>query len=141
MGRLRIGYTDGEATYDDRVAEAALPGDDGRMRSRIGLPLALIPSEALGIAERRLAEARVARDSINVQLPPSARTWGRARSRGPTDPHGASTMCWTGARDMQAVRVEPSTAEPERHYASLRPSRRPSCRLFPFPRSSWTCRF
>jgi hypothetical protein len=27
MGRLRIGYTDSEASYDDRVAEATLPGD------------------------------------------------------------------------------------------------------------------
>jgi hypothetical protein len=67
MGRLRIGYTDSEASYDDRVAEAALPGDAADAVTDLGLPLALIPSEALGIAERRLAEARVARDSISVQ--------------------------------------------------------------------------
>jgi hypothetical protein len=27
IGRLRIGYTDAEATYDDRVASAVFPGD------------------------------------------------------------------------------------------------------------------
>jgi hypothetical protein len=49
--------------------------------TEIGLPLALIPSEALGIAERRLAEARVARDSLNFSAAAlGAVAWGRARS-------------------------------------------------------------
>jgi hypothetical protein len=48
LGRLRIGYTDGEANYDDRVAETVLPGDPSDLVTDIGLPLALIPSEALG---------------------------------------------------------------------------------------------
>jgi hypothetical protein len=115
MGRLRIGYTDGEATYDDRVAEAALPGDAADAVTDLGLPLALIPSEALGIAERRLAEARVARDSIQFQ--PAALG---ALCMGAGDmialPDGSTWridhVLDRGARDMQAVRVEPSTAEP-----------------------------
>jgi hypothetical protein len=72
VGRLRIAYTDGEASYDDRVAEAVFPGDAAQQVTDVGLPLALTPSEALGVAERRLAEARVARDSLTFSLPPSA---------------------------------------------------------------------
>jgi hypothetical protein len=114
MGRLRIGYTDGEATYDDRVAEAALPGDDADAVTDLGLPLALIPSEALGIAERRLAEARVARDSIAFSMPPSARSMGAGEVI--ALPDGSTWridhVLDRGARDIQAVRVEPSTADP-----------------------------
>jgi len=114
LGRLRIGYTDGEASYDDRVAETVLPGEQSDLVTDIGLPMALIPSEALGIAERRLAEARVARDAVNFTLPPSSRALGAGAMI--SLPDGSTWridhVLERGARDLQAVRVEPSTAEP-----------------------------
>jgi hypothetical protein len=114
IGRLRIGYTDAEASYDDRVASAVFPGDGTDAVTEIGLPLALIPSEAIGIAERRLAEARVARDSLNFSLPPSMRYLGAGEivSRPDGSTWRIDRVLDRSARDVQAVRVEPSTAEP-----------------------------
>jgi hypothetical protein len=114
VGRLRIGYTDGEATYDDRVAEAVFPGDAAEAVTDLDLPLALIPSEALAIAERRLAEARVARDSLTFSLPPSAREIGAGAMLSLPDGSNwrVDRVLDRGARDLEAVRVEPSTAEP-----------------------------
>jgi hypothetical protein len=114
MGRLRIGYTDSEASYDERVAEATLPGDAAEAVTDLGLPLALIPSEARAIAERRLAEARVARDSISFSLPPSALCLSAGDMIALPDGSNwrIDHVLDRGARDMRAVRVEPSTVEP-----------------------------
>ncbi|MDG4649811.1 glycoside hydrolase TIM-barrel-like domain-containing protein [Roseibacterium sp. SDUM158017] len=114
VGRLRIGYTDGEASYDDRIAEAVHPGDPSDAMTETRLPLALTPPEARALAERGLAEARVARDSIKLSLPPSTRALGA----GEVFALGDGTM-WRidrvterGTRDIEAVRVEPSASEP-----------------------------
>jgi hypothetical protein len=114
VGRLRVGYTDGEASYDGRVAEAVHPGDGSDVVGDMRLPLALIPSEATALAERRLAEARVARDVLKATLPPSRRRLGAgslvALSDGST--WRIDRVTARGALDVEAVRVEPTTAEP-----------------------------
>jgi hypothetical protein len=78
------------------------------------LPLALTPSEALGVAERRRAEARVARDSLTFSLPPSA--FGVRAGAMISLPDGSTwrvdRVLDRGTRDITAVRVEPSSAEP-----------------------------
>ncbi|MGP1358388.1 baseplate megatron protein TIM-barrel domain-containing protein, partial [Roseicyclus sp.] len=114
VGRLRIAYADGEASHDARVAEATHPGDASDLVSETALPLALTPPEATAIAERRLAEARVARDALKLSLPPSSRALGAgsliALEDGTT--WRIDRVTDRGARDVEAVRVEPSTAEP-----------------------------
>jgi hypothetical protein len=114
IGRLRVGFSDGEASYDARVSEAVHPGDASANVSELDLPLGLISSEALAIAERRLAEARVARDRLAFSLPPSQRALGAgdmvALEDGST--WRIDTVTDRGTRDIEAVRVEPSSDEP-----------------------------
>ena len=113
-GRLRLTYTAGEADYRDRVAEAVFPGDPDPRVGGSDLPLALTGPEAKAVAERWLAEARVARDSVRFALPPSRRDVGAGTLVALED---GST--WRvdrvedrGLREIEAVRVEPSTREP-----------------------------
>ncbi len=114
IGRLRIGFVDGEATYDDRLAEAVLPGDDANLVTDVSVPMALIPAEAQAVVERRLAEARVARDTVSFSLPPSARALGAGAMFALDDASTwrVDTVLDRGTRDIEAVRVEPSTTEP-----------------------------
>ncbi|AHM04753.1 GTA host specificity protein [Roseibacterium elongatum DSM 19469] len=114
VGRLRLGYTEAEATYEGRVAEAVHPGDGADVVNDSSLPLALTGAEGQAIAERWLAEARVARDAVKLALPPSRRGLGAGDMIALAD---GST--WRidrvearGAREIEAVRVEPTTPEP-----------------------------
>ncbi len=70
-GRVRIGYVDGENAYQDGAAEHVFPDETGAHVSVSNLPMALLPGEAAGIAERWLAESRIARDGVDLVLPPS----------------------------------------------------------------------
>jgi hypothetical protein len=115
IGRLRIGYTDAEASYDDRVAEAVFPGDGTDAVTEIGLPLALIPSEAH--RHRRTAAGGGAGGARQPQLlscRPSMRYLGAGEivSRPDGSTWRIDRVLDRSARDVQAVRVEPSTAEP-----------------------------
>jgi len=113
-GRVRVGYTEAEGSYAERLAEAVFPGDgdDGVTSSEV--PLALTAPEGQAIAERWLAEARVARDSVKLSLPPSMRNLGAGALVALED---GST--WRidrvedrGVRAIEAVRAEPSVQEP-----------------------------
>lgn len=75
-GRARIVYVDSVGAYETRAAEAIFPGDAVSTTSGQELRLALTSGEAQTIAERWLAEARVARDRIRFALPPSRRDLG-----------------------------------------------------------------
>ncbi len=113
-GRVRLRYAAGESDYRDSIAEAVFPGDRSAGVSDSDLPMALTGPEAKATAERWLAEARVARDSIKFSLPPSCRALGAGALVALED---GST--WRvdrvedrGARAIEAVRVEPSVFEP-----------------------------
>jgi len=98
-GRVRVGFVAAEAEYEDRVADAVFPGDGSDLVSATALPLALTGAEGQAVAERWLAEARVARDSLRLALPRrSARLrqgrWWRLKTVLP----GGSTGSKTGAR-------------------------------------------
>ncbi|QBY02606.1 hypothetical protein E2K80_03140 [Rhodophyticola sp. CCM32] len=114
MGRVRVEYTESDGVYETRVAEAIFPDDADIGISQSDLPLSLTRAEARGIAERWLAEARVARDTVRFDLPPSRRALGAGAMMALED---GST--WRidrvedmGARRIEAVRVETSVAEP-----------------------------
>lgn len=114
VGRLRVGHVAAEGSYEDRVAEAVFPGDGDDGVTAIDLPMALTGPEGQAVAERMLAEARVARDQISFALPPSRRALGAGAMVALPD---GST--WRidrvedrGARLIEAVRVEPSVHEP-----------------------------
>ena len=70
-GRVRLGYIEEGADFDLRVAEATFPDASAERASGSELPLVFSEGEAVLIAERWLAQARVARDTLRFRLPPS----------------------------------------------------------------------
>ncbi|WP_224814367.1 glycoside hydrolase TIM-barrel-like domain-containing protein [Hasllibacter sp. MH4015] len=114
VGRLRIGYTEAEGLYDDKVAEAIHPGDGADQVNDVDLPLALTRAEGQGMAERWLADGRVAQDTLRFALPPSRRAIGAGAMVATEDGHTwrIDRVEDRGFRQVEAVRVEPSTSIP-----------------------------
>jgi hypothetical protein len=71
IGRVRINGLEAEGAYQVRSSEAIFPDDTLETVTQSDLPILMTRSELRGIAERWLAEARVARDSVRFSLPPS----------------------------------------------------------------------
>ena len=128
IGRVQIGYTEAEADFDQRVTEARFPDEAQTVVSRSDLPLVLNRAEARSMAQRWLAEARVARDGARFTLPPS-------RAHGPGDVVRLEAGAGQGlyridrvsqglSRAVEAVRVEPApyaAADVVDEGSSLRP--------------------
>jgi hypothetical protein len=114
VGRLRIGFAEAEGNYGDKVAEAVFPGDGADQVNDVDLPLALTRAEGQGMAERWLAEGRVAQDSLSFALPPSDRSLGAGALVATEDGHTwrVDRVEDRGYRQIEASRVEPSTAIP-----------------------------
>ena len=111
-GRVQIGFVDAEADYEVRASEAIFPDEATVGVSKTELPLALTRSEGLGIAERWLAEARVARDTASFALPPSAMGVGaghvvRITTGGRDDYYRVDRVDQAAFQKIEAVRVEP----------------------------------
>ncbi len=70
-GRVLIGHIEAEGDFALRQAEAQFPGDAVPGVSQSDLPLVLTTAEGMSIAERWLAEARIARDTARFALPRS----------------------------------------------------------------------
>ncbi|NKX46312.1 baseplate multidomain protein megatron [Roseicyclus persicicus] len=113
-GRVRVGFVAAEAGYEERVAEAVFPGDDADGVTASDLPLALTGPEGQAIAERWLAEARVARDQLRFALPPSRRALGAGAlvALGDGSTWRIDRVEDRGVRMIEAVRAEPSVFEP-----------------------------
>lgn len=75
-GAVRVVFVEAEADFALRQAEAVFPDEASVGVSQTELPLVLTAGEARGVAERWLAEARVARDGVRFRLPPSASRLG-----------------------------------------------------------------
>ncbi len=70
-GRVRLGFVLADADHQVASEEAILPDDATHSVSETDLALTLTRSEGRQTAERWLAEARVARDTMRFALPPS----------------------------------------------------------------------
>ena len=114
VGRLRIGFSEAESSYGEKVAEAVFPGDGADQVNDVDLPLALTSAEGQGMAERWLAEGRVAQDTLRFALPPSDRALGAGALVATEDGHTwrVDRVEDRGYRQIEASRVEPSTAIP-----------------------------
>ncbi|MEX3015893.1 baseplate multidomain protein megatron [Gymnodinialimonas hymeniacidonis] len=114
VGRLRIGFAEAEGSYGDKVAEAVFPGDGADQVNDVDLPLALTSAEGQGMAERWLAEGRVAQDTLRFALPPSDRALGAGALVATEDGHTwrVDRVEDRGYRQIEASRVEPSTVIP-----------------------------
>ncbi len=70
-GRVRLTFIEAESDYVVRSAEAVFPDETSPILSQSEVPLQLTGAEARAVAERWLAEARVARDTARFALPRS----------------------------------------------------------------------
>ncbi len=114
VGRVRLSHVEAAGAYEARVAEAIFPDDGEDGISQSDLPLVLTQAEGRAIAERWLAEARVARDSVGFSLPPSRHDLGAGSV---VEMEDGST--WRidqfedkGAIKVEAVRTEMALYEP-----------------------------
>jgi hypothetical protein len=116
-GRLRLVYTDAEGDYETRTAEAVFPDEETHRTDQSELALALVSVEGRGIAERWLAEARIARDVARFSLPPSRLPLGAGDvvqlGEGPEAARfRIDRVELTDAQAIEAVRCETETYEP-----------------------------
>jgi hypothetical protein len=114
-GRVRVGFVEAEGDYAARIAEAVLPDEATRAVAGSDLPLLLTGAEGRQVAERWLAEARIARDMATFTLPPSI-----AVTTGPGDVVRIEDTIWridraeTGLETrVEAVRIDPETYRPQ----------------------------
>ena len=116
-GRLRLVYTDAEGDYATRTAEAVFPDEETHRTEQSELALALVPVEGRGIAERWLAEARIARDVARFALPPSRLPLGAGDVVELGEGEAAARFRidrveLTDVQSIEAVRCEAETYEP-----------------------------
>jgi hypothetical protein len=112
-GRVQVQVMEHGTDYASVSAEAVMPDDGVPALSRNALPLVLLRDEARSIAERWLHESRIGQDGARFALPPSL------AHLGPGDVVGLGGATWridrvedTGARAIEAVRVESGTWRP-----------------------------
>lgn len=72
-GRVLVHHVDAEGGFEARVSDAADELGMAVPVTETDLPLTLTRGEGHGLAERFLAESRIARDSVELTLAPSAR--------------------------------------------------------------------
>ena len=101
-GRVRLSYVEADGSFETRAVEAVFPDETSSAASASELPLALTRSEGMRITQRWLSEARVARDTARLVLPPSL-GW-----LGPGDVVWLDTL--EGARRYRLDRIERSEA-------------------------------
>ncbi len=116
-GRVRLSFVEAEGDYEARSAEAILPGEESRAVSQSEFALVLTQGEGRAIAERWLAEARVARDSARFSLPMSdlAAMAGEVveiTTDGGRELYRLDRVEQAGQLNCEAVRIEPGLYQP-----------------------------
>lgn len=116
-GRVRVGFVVADGEYPMAAAEAVLPDEAVHTVAETELPLALLRAEGRQIAERWLAESRVARDRLRLALPPSSLGIGAGDVIRLQVDEGAALFRIdrveeAGLRAIEAVRVEPEVYLP-----------------------------
>ena len=110
-GRVRLTYIEAEGDFDTRSAETVLPDHDESDVQQSELSLLMTRGEARQTIGRWMAEARVARDVARFSLAPSSPVRagdvvGLETQEGLRH-YRIDRMELTGARESEAVRVEP----------------------------------
>ncbi|MCA0922916.1 glycoside hydrolase/phage tail family protein [Pseudooceanicola nanhaiensis] len=113
-GRVRVRFLQGEADYAVIAEEAVLPGEDTGAVSASELPMVLSRGLGRQVAERWLSEARLARDSLRLALPPSRGDLGPGDvlQVGARGLFRLDRVERAGALLAEAVRIEPETYRP-----------------------------
>jgi hypothetical protein len=132
-GRVRLTYIEAEGDFDTRSAETVLPDHDESDVQESELSLLLTRGEARQTIGRWMAEARVARDVARFSLAPSSPVRagdvvGLETQEGLRH-YRIDRMELTGAREVEAVRVEPGVyrrADVAEETVPLRPHAAPA---------------
>ncbi len=113
-GRVQLGFIDADADYEIRAAEAVFSDEATFAVSRSDIPLVLTRAEGQRIAERWLAEARVARDTALFALPPSGIGLGAGDvvQLAGDDLYRIDRVEQGEHQLIEAVRVDPETYRP-----------------------------
>jgi hypothetical protein len=121
--RVLLCHVDAEGDFQVRTAGAGAPAATVRSVSRSELPLALAFDEATEIAERWVAETRVARDRLRFALPPGGAQVGAGDvvGLGGAGTFRIDSVEEAGVRSFEAIRIEPGVYRPAEYPAS--PSR------------------
>ncbi|MEM6727325.1 MAG: glycoside hydrolase/phage tail family protein, partial [Pseudomonadota bacterium] len=111
-GRVQVTFVDVDGDFETGAVDATFPGDDAPTLTQSELPLALTRSEARMVAERWLAETKLARDTAQFVLPPSKTHFGAGDvvalpEAGGDALYRIDRVEDTEARLVDAVRVEP----------------------------------
>ncbi len=111
--RLRISYLEAEGDFAVTTAEAAFPDATSAVISQSELPLVLTAAEATMMAERWMAEARVARDTARFALPRSRLALGAGDIVGlGGQSYRIDRIEQSDTQLIEAVRVDPNVYEP-----------------------------
>ena len=106
-GKVRLSFVEADGAYETRAVEAIVPDEENRAVAASEMPLVLTGAEGRAIVERWLAEARVARDTARLVLPPSALALGAGDVlRLPGGDFRVDRVQYGATREIEAVRVE-----------------------------------
>ncbi|MDC0737523.1 glycoside hydrolase/phage tail family protein [Cognatishimia sp. SS12] len=118
LGRVRVTAVAALGDYDVIAEEAALPRDPARHVSQSQLPMMLLRGEARQVAERWLAESRLAQDQLHFDLPPSQSALGAgdvvalANASGTPQTYRIDRVTQGTQLTCEAVRVEATLYQP-----------------------------
>jgi hypothetical protein len=106
---LRLIYLEAESDFAVRAVAASLPDATAASVAQSDLPLVLTRAEAAAMAERWLIEARLARDSLRLGLPPSRREIGAGSVIEVAGKRYRVDRCeLTAMQTIEAVRIDPA---------------------------------
>lgn len=116
---VRLGYFQSELDYRVGAAEARLPGGDLVRVAETSLGIAMAGSRAQQAADRWLAESMQAQERAQFRLPPSALVYEpgdvvHLDGAGQGAAYRIDRVVESGAREIEAVRVEPTLYLPTR---------------------------
>lgn len=111
VGRVRLNHIEAEGDFEIRAAEAVYPDEASGEVAQSELAMLLSAGEARTTVRRWMAEARIARDVARFSLPPSS-SYGvgdvvTLLHGGALRHYRIDRMELTGAREIEAVRIEP----------------------------------
>ena len=116
-GRVRLTFVEADGDYETRAVEAGFPDDAATSVSQSEMPLVLTQAEGMRIVERWLAETRIARDQVQLDLPPSAFGLGAGdvielNEEGAVGAFRIDRVEQGASQTIEAVRVESGTYVP-----------------------------
>ncbi|OWU85318.1 phage host specificity protein [Oceanicola sp. 22II-s10i] len=116
-GRVRLKFVQAGADFAVVSEEAVMPDEVSRSVAASEVPLAMSRGEGRQVVERWLTEARVARDSVRLALPPSRRDIGAGDVLRLPVAEGAGLLRVDRVEQgdhalVEAVRIEPGSYRP-----------------------------